>query len=706
MKGSLLFLCICCATLLFGQDSYHSELIGFLSEEYNLTEPGYVLFDNESEIIQNKYIYGNVQSNEISDNDLGFSNYTSIEVASPGENPWDAGYGIRNVAQINKGDAVIVHFWARRNSSSGSVNAFSEDGSTFDKEFFNFFELTSDWTSYFYSFKSSKTFAPDAMALGFHLASEVQHIDIGGFTALNYGQGPALEDLPSSFLPANYGGHEADATWRTGAQDRIDNIRKANLDITVVGKDGLPVEGAEIHIEMQEHEFGFGSAFAMNRFPGGRDFNETYFKKILDLDGKGHGFNVGVNENALKWDGWEEQWIGTPDQTKSAIQLLVNSGVEMRGHVLVWPGYGNLPNDIHGSNIDYINERIEERLTEMLTDPVLSQNLPEWDILNEITTNRDLEMLYQGKSGYETGRELYQEIIAKAKELAPDKSFYVNDYIVLSGGGSSPAVVNRYKGYLDEMAAADSGFDGIGFQCHIGSIPTSITKIESVLNDFYDRYDVRMKITEFDIEPSVDPETAAIYTSDFLTMVFSHPGVDAFVMWGFWDNNHWKNNALMFNSDWTIKPAGQVFVDKVFGEWWTDELLSTDASGQITNRAFKGKQLVTVTHNGVSRDTLVDLTGDVSFEFQADFTSTVQDPILSQIELFPNPVSDQILQLHIPNELADVNVKIITLAGQVIQEFTNVKSDASLSLEAGAGVYLAQFRQGDRVATQKIVVLD
>lgn len=694
------------AVCLSAQDSYHTDLITFLSQEYNLENPTFVNFDNEAEFYTGRYVYGNIAVQDEFASNLGFAQFSNINVSVPGNNAWDAGMGVNNQSVVAEGDAVIIHFWAKSNGSRGSVNAFAEDASTFEKEYFNLIEFTPDWTEYFLSFKSTKIYDVGAMAMGFHLATEVQNIDIGGFTALNYGGSYSLDDLPSSFSPSNYGGNEADAAWRTDAADRIENLRKANLDITVLGQDGQPLEGVEVHVSMEEHEFGFGSAFAMSRFPGGRAFDQQYIDKVIDLDGKGHGFNVGVNENALKWDGWEEQWIGSPDQTKSGIEWLTNNNVDFRGHVLVWPGYGNLPSDIEGQSISYINNRIEDRLREMLTDPVLGSNIAEWDILNEVTTNRDLEMLYQGQSGYENGRELYQEIIQKAKAIAPDKSYYINDYIVLSGGGSSAAVVDRYKGYLDEMAAGEASFDGIGFQCHIGSIPTSINKIEATLDDFYERYDVRMKITEFDIEPSVDDETAAQYTADFLTMVFSHPGVDAFIMWGFWDNNHWKNNALMYNADWSIKPSGQAFIDKVFGEWWTDEILMSDANGQISSRAFKGAQNITISYNGSERDTLIDLTQDLSFEIQTDFTSATQDPVLSTTQIFPNPVLDQQLNFILPSEINAVSVTVLSVDGRLVQSAVTVQSGDALQLDVEAGVYIVHLKNDNRIATQRVVVLD
>ena len=36
----------------------------------------------------------------------------------------------------------------------------------------------------------------------------------------------------------------------------------------------------------------------------------------------------------------------------------------------------------------------------------------------------------------------------------------------------------------------------------------------------------------------------------------------------------------MFRSDWSIKPNGQAYLDLVFGDWWTDEDLTADATAK------------------------------------------------------------------------------------------------------------------------------
>jgi GH35 family endo-1,4-beta-xylanase len=690
------------SVLTHAQDEYHQDLVNQLSSTFGLEDPVYVLFNTEAAINETAYIYGDASREFQISEDLGFT-FADVVVRSAGANPWDAGIGINNQTAIAAGDVVLVHFWMKRSSDTGSVNIFMENGETFEKEFFNQLSITSDWTEYFVPFKSVNAYPIGAMTLGFHIANEEQAIQIGGYTALNFGN-IDISTVPNSFSPANYIGYESDAAWRSEAADRIEELRKVNLDILVKDAAGNPLKDVEVKVEMLKHDFGFGSAFAMSRFPNNRTFNQTYLDKITNLDGNGHGFNVGVSENALKWDGWEEEWIGTPEETISAFQWLDDNDIEMRGHVLVWPGFGNLPNDIeqNQNSIAYIKDRISSRLTSMLTNTVLGDLVNDWDILNEITTNRDLESVFSQDPAYESGRELYSEILTEAKALAPEKEFYINDYITLSGGGSSVAVIDRYKSYLDEMAMGETPFDGIGFQCHIGSIPTSIIKIKETLDDFSARYNVPFKITEYDIEPSVDEQTQANYLNDFLTMVFSHPAVESFIMWGFWDDNHWKNNAPMFRSDWSLKPSGEVFINKVFDEWWTNETGTTDENGLFQPRAFKGDYIITVSQGEQIFEVLVNAIDDMQVDIETDFTSSTLDPVLQEIEVYPNPSNGR-FQIKLPNHLIQVSLDIFDVTGKLIISKPSISQTDEIILDKN-GLYQMRFVSGNNIGFKSVFV--
>jgi len=81
----------------------------------------------------------------------------------------------------------------------------------------------------------------------------------------------------------------------------------------------------------------------------------------------------------------------------------------------------------------------------------------------------------------------------------------------------------------------------------------------------------------------------------------SHPAVTTLTMWGHWDTNHWKKNAVMYRADWSIKPGGQAYRDLVLGKWRTEEHGTTDSSGQFKLRGFKGNYDVAVKRGSDTR---------------------------------------------------------------------------------------------------------
>ena len=689
---------------LLAQDTYHQELIDLLREDYTLSNPSYVFHDTEQENSEASYIYGaaTVQNETIAENT--FSIKKTYTVSAVGNNAWDSGAGIRSLQEVKQGDVVVVTFWARKLSDDSELTFFAEDGVTFDKEIDIKLSFTQDWSQYFGAFKANKNYAIDGLVIGFHLASQIQTFELGGLTAFNYGD-VDLKLAPNTFSPEFYGGYEADAGWRLEAAQRIDSLRKKVLTVQVRDIMGNDIEGASIQIEMLEHEFGFGSAVVGCRFPGNRCTDQLYLEKIVDLDGEGHGFNVAVTENALKWDGWEEEWIGTPEETINAIKWLNDRDVEVRGHTLIWPGWSHLPNDLemNKSDLPYLRTRIESRLEEMLLHPTLSRLVTEWDVLNEITQVRDLEKAFQVDPNYHSGREIYQEILAQAKSLQPDLKMYINDYVVLSGGGTGTSVINRYKTYLDEIENSEATFDGIGFQCHIGSQPTSILRIKEALDEFATRYQKRIKITEYDVNGAVDAETQGKYMSDFLTMIFSHPYVDAFIMWGFWDGNHWKGNAPIFNLDWSLKPSGQAFIEQVFSQWWTNETDQSDVQGQSSFRPFKGRHKITVTYNGISEiDTInTNLTDTLLFTFG---TTTVSEQLPDNYyQISPNPNQNSFSVMR-PGDMHSLDLELFGPTGKKILIKSDINSGELISHNLPNGLYLVKIASDAGVQLTKIMV--
>jgi hypothetical protein len=118
-----------------------------------------------------------------------------------------------------------------------------------------------------------------------------------------------------------------------------------------------------------------------------------------------------------------------------------------------------------------------------------------------------------------------------------------------------------------------------------------------------------IEITEYDTEIS-DGTLDAQFMKDFMTAIFSHPSVEGFIMWGFWDGAHWHKRAPIFNEDWTEKPTGQVYEQLVLRDWRTNTDGVTDANGVYHVRGFLGDYEVTVSDGSKTVRSTATLTKD------------------------------------------------------------------------------------------------
>ncbi|MCB9266612.1 MAG: endo-1,4-beta-xylanase [Lewinellaceae bacterium] len=694
------------SALAIAQDAYHTALQNTLQNNYGLPAGAWLLNNTEAANLNSDFWYGDITAANEPATGQAFSQKVRITINSAGANQWDAGYGIRNVRELSGGSACLLVVWLRAEGGDGQASLFVENSSTYEKEIYLTLPLSSQWTQYFVPFDANQTYPPDGLTVGLHLAWMPQTVEIGGLAVLDYGTAIAVDDLPNQSNNDKYGGWEPDAPWRAEAAQRIEQIRKANLTVRVENQDGSPIPGASVEVEMLKHEFAFGSAVVSRLFAGNNSHNPTYEARLLDLDGQGHGFNWVVFENALKWPGWEQNWITTKPETANAVQWLRNHDIQVRGHNLVWPGWSNLPPDIEDNqnNPQYIKERIFNHIEEITTYPGIAGNIAEWDVLNEITTNRDLEYALQGQPGYPTGREIYAEIFNKLTEVDPNTRAYINDYVTISQGNTGGGIYDLKKQFARELIDAGVRLDGIGFQGHIGGFPTSIYDVYDILEDFYQTFGTTAKITEYDTNEAMSDELAATYLRDFLAMVFSHPSTDGFLMWGFWDGAHWYDNAPMFYQDWSLKPAGQAFIDLVFNEWWTQESGLTDAGGEFRLRGFKGTYKVTI-DNGESvvtdtielhNDLLVIRTGD---ELVTGASNPAKAP---EFRVFPNPASD-ILYIERAKP-GSAEIRIYDTSGRQVfhREATDAKINIPLSF--GKGIFQVVVEAEGQRTAETIVV--
>ena len=230
-----------------------------------------------------------------------------------------------------------------------------------------------------------------------------------------------------------------------------------------------------------------------------------------------------------------------------------------------------------------------------------------------------------------------------AAAIDPDAELYLNEFGILSSGGATNTGNQQLLiSTLNDLIAGGAPIDGVGLQGHFDEVQlTGPEQLWTILDDI-GQTGLDIQITEFDFRTD-DLQLQADYTRDFLTAIFAHEDVTDFMLWGFFEKSHWRPEAALFNADWSIKPNGQAFIDLVFDEWWTDEMLSSGPVGETSVRGFRGDYEVEVTYGDVTATQTTQLVdGGVSvtvslglllgdFNLSGDYASSDIDPLVSQI---------------------------------------------------------------------------
>ncbi len=496
---------------------------------------------------------------------------------------------------LRAGDTLLARFHLR--ASEGATPAaqveisFQPGTSRFSHPLNMPATAGSDWALIQFPFSVLRNYREGEAQLAFAAGFGQQAIEIGGVELINYGSSVRPVDLP--ITPTQYGGMEPDAAWRRGAEERIEKFRKGTLTVRVVDKDGKPVEAAEVAVSMRRHAFGFGSAVGVETFMGTRpgispEDVSRYREHITRL------YNKAVLENALKWPQWADE--SRRPAALETVRWLREAGLDVRGHVLVWPSWrwSSVKAALAAKDQPAELARVILNHIASITDSLRGQ-LTEWDVINEPYSNHDFMDILGNRS--------MVDWFHAARRTDPRAKLYINDYGILTSRNT--AHHDHYARTIRYLLDEGAPLEGIGMQGHFGPRLTPLDDVLKMLDRFA-AFGQAIQITEFDID-TVDERAQGAYTRDFMTAVFSHPAVEGFMMWGFWERSHWKPNGAMFRADWSAKPNAEAYQDLVLNRWWTREKGRTDARGSYSVRGFLGKYAVEVRAAGQTRTAEVSL---------------------------------------------------------------------------------------------------
>jgi len=506
---------------------------------------------------------------------------------TPGQ-PWAPQLSLTVPADTRAGQWLRFGFWARSSTGSliGLIHELNAAPNT--KALDTTVKLTPEWKEFAFTYQSI-AWAPRSAALRVRLGISIGTIEIAGIRLEDWGN---TTQPPPSIGNDVYGGQVVDDTWRAAAQDRIRLIRMGTLAVKVVDVDGQPIPGAQVEIEQTRHAFRFGTAIADGPLFATTPDGERYRAEIKRL------FNYAVPENALKWN--FNNGNGFPIASRMLDWCAAN-GIPVRGHNLLWPSYRYLPASVRNLRGQDLRNAIEARVKDSVSRT--RGRVVLWDVINEAVTNTEVFN--------DNGRDLFWKSFQWAREIDPDMGLVYNDYNISNtragvNEGQRQSILKVIQELLDNGAPVTM----LGDQGHMATPLTPIPRVLETWDDLA-KFGLPLEITEFDVNLGGirDEDAQAQYLADYLTAAFSHPRMEGFLLWGFWDGAHWlaAQGAGIYRRDWSPRPMVDAYERLLFKEWWTREKGESSETGVFSLRAFKGTHRVKVTLGDLTKEAEVTL---------------------------------------------------------------------------------------------------
>lgn len=519
------------------------------------------------------------------------------------------------------GDVGVISFWGRSTASTldkaYATLVYQKNSSLWNKLFSNEAEFTSQWKRYNLPIYAKNSLPASTSQFLLWVAYEPQTIQIADFSIVNYKNLISYEALTG--YPVNsYKGREESAQWRQEALQRIEENRTADINVIVQDNLGNGKSNIDVDIDMTKSAFNFGTAVTellWKKSHGYSDYDCNEYRRITE-----QYFNTAVLEGAMKW---EEYSNNNGNDSDNIVAFLEEKDMRTRGHCLYWD-MESWFNIAQGSTVDEKKNSILNHVVEV------TQRYPDviqWDVLNEPTYQRFL------RTNPNYGMDFIAEIFNTASANT-DAKLYINELGIT--GNNSPTfwkIIDMVK----ELKSKGVKVDGVGLETHCDNSPGLPEEYYNQLNEI-GKYVDEIAVTEYDINDS-DQQLVADNLRDMLIVAYSHPKVNSFLIWGFWDKKHWFNNAPLFNADWSKKPAAYVWEDLVLNQWKTKKSGKTNSQGSYNVRGHLGLYDITVTIDGISYTSEIDVNTTSGQTITFDISTRRFEPSVTKEEILTDATS-------------------------------------------------------------------
>ncbi len=523
---------------------------------------------------------------------MPFKEALTLDIKQPGSNLYALNIQFKEKNSWKAGDTGIIAFYARSLTTANRYGAssfmlqykphYSDWRGHVETDLF----LSRDWKLVIIPFEVIIEAAdtPETVLTFFFGGVDPHKIQLADLNVFGYGKKYTKDQLPRS--EAYYPGMEPDALWRIAAKERIENHRKANLQLKVVDENGDPIPDAEVALKLKRHKFGFGAAIRTPLLvsPDTPSNDRNAYSDILTRT-----CSKITPTNAMKW----RLYPSFKQYMPAVIDWCKEHDMTLRGHLFIWPGFERLPEgyNLHKTDPAAFRKDLTDHIKEFAN--LYPDAFSEWDVLNEPYTEHDFMDLL--------GKEVVLEWFETARKANPNYLTYINDYGILSDNNAEHR--DNYSDWISYIIENNAPLDGIGFQGHFTDpIPPELI-LERI--DRYAAFGKKMQITEFDIDHS-DPDLQARFFEDFVTLIYSHPQMEALINWIFVEDD-FRPRAALYRKDFTPTAMGQVWERLLTEQWHTEETRATDKTGRLELRGFKGIYEISIEHNGRSHQHTVSL---------------------------------------------------------------------------------------------------
>lgn len=378
------------------------------------------------------------------------------------------------------------------------------------------------------------------------------------------------------------------------AKRRIERVRKKEARFVVV-RDGVPVEGARLRVRMKNHAFLFGAVC----YAHGTYATEAEERRFTELFTR--LFNYTMVPFHWKWYEPERGRYKEP-YTGNLVRWAAENGLKKKLHALIW--HELCPDWLTDGAVQ---DEYVRRISHLME--TYGNDFDFFDLANETTVNDRFDNPVS-RWVKRTGPVEMMRFGAKlVRSYRPDAKLIYGDWNVHK---------EEYFDLLGKLRDADVGIDLIGMQSHmqrdLWTAEETLRVIERAAGYGFPIhfpecsicsgtpigelvYDSSGTVNRFHETPAL-ADWQAGFASDFYTLVFSEPAVEALSWFDFTDHRWLGAPGGVIDDAMNPKPVYDALYDLIHRTWHTDADLVTAPDGTARASLFCGDYEITVEANG------------------------------------------------------------------------------------------------------------